>query len=214
MTAYGADDNNAFFSNAYSNVNGNIGDHAYGDTGAASGGGGGGGGAPNAHGTAQEERLRDIKIREQRAIELERELDEREAKMRKTYRNYRPPKNWPFAKFAFARHDIDKDIASRFQNHVRKFYSLWWLVVISTLMNWLSIIWYAGYEQKTNFMSYVLLPTLYVGVGCPCSWMFWYKRYYKAMQIGGNLSYMFFIFFGMYLYSVLYCYYYCCESGL
>jgi len=43
------------------------------------------------------------------------------------------------------------------------------------------------------------VAVLYVVVGLPCSWMFWYKRYYVAMQAQGDLSYMFFLFFALHI---------------
>ena len=170
---------------------------AYG-TDSMGGGSGQGSGNEYQYGQSVEERMRDIQEREQRVLDMERELDEKEQALQKQYKGYRPSKNWPGARCAIARHDISKDIASRYQNHVRKFYSLWWLVVLACCLNWLSVIWYGLFKKETNFMSYVLLPTLYVCVGCPCTWMFWYKRYYRAMQNNGNLSYMFFVFFGMF----------------
>lgn len=144
-----------------------------------------------------QQRLREIQEKEARIRKLEAELDDFEADLKSDSKGVRPIKNWPCKSYAFARNAIDIDIPVQFQKAVKKFYSLWWLTVLCTICNWLSIIWWAstpGYDS--SFQDY-LFATLYVVVGSPLSWMLLYKRFYKAMQANGALGSLFFLFLCM-----------------
>ena len=137
-------------------------------------------------------RIREIQEKEARVRQLERELDDFEDALKSDSKGVRPIKNWPCKSYAFARNAIDIDIPIQYQKAVKKFYSLWWLTVLCTFCNWLSIIWWAS-EYKSSFQDY-LFATLYVVVGAPLSWMLLYKRFYRAMQQNGALGSLFFLF--------------------
>jgi len=152
----------------------------------------------SSHSQSVEDRLREIQEREQRAIDLQKELDEKEKTLHDSKKGFRPPKNWPTRSCAWARHDIRLDIPNEFQTSVKQFYFYFWLTCIAACWNWLVIMWWALAGGSSSFTTY-LMAVLYVVVGLPCSWMFWYKRYYTAMQMHGDLSYMFFVFFALHI---------------
>jgi len=138
-------------------------------------------------------RLRQIQDREQKAIDLQKALEEKEKKL------YGPqtkpknlPKNWPTKSLAWARNDIMVDIAPPYRNQVRQFYLLWCITFLSVLCNWVVILWYEfGYEGSVNF-GVLLLASIYVCVFLPCTWLFLYKKFYYAMQHNAQISYFFF----------------------
>eukprot|EP01083_Nonionella_stella_P240038 839486_1 len=139
-------------------------------------------------------RIKEVQAKEARIAALEKELDDFESGIKADSKGVRLEKNWPCKSYAFARNDIGLDIPVRFQKAVKKFYSLWWLTVFCTIMNWICIVWWAGLgTYDTGFQDY-LFSSLYIVVGVPLSWMLLYKRYYKAMIAHGALGSVFFLF--------------------
>ena len=104
-------------------------------------------------------------------------MDEFEENIKSESRGMRPPKNWPCKQYAFARNDITTDIPHQFQSAVKKFYAVWWLTVICTVANWISIIWFVSIPGTDTKTQDWLFATLYVILGCPLSWMLLYKRF-------------------------------------
>mmetsp|Transcript_59195 Transcript_59195/g.97808 ORF Transcript_59195/g.97808 Transcript_59195/m.97808 type:complete len:232 (-) Transcript_59195:211-906(-) len=135
-----------------------------------------------------------IQTKEARVRALEKELDEFDSNLKAESKGARPIKNWPCQSYAFARNAIDIDIPIQYQKATRKFYYLWWWTVLCTLVNWLAIIWYGSMKDYSLPIQDYLFVSLYVVVGTPLSWMFLYKRFYKAMQENGALSSLFFFF--------------------
>eukprot|EP01084_Bolivina_argentea_P051708 95120_1 len=103
---------------------------------------------------ALSKRLQEIAVKEARVRALEAELDEFESDIKSDSKGVRPTKNWPCKSYAFARNDIGLDIPVQYQKSVKKFYSLWWLTVLCTVANWISIIWWAS-DYSSDFGDYI-----------------------------------------------------------
>jgi len=145
-----------------------------------------------------EDRLASIMRREQAALALQRDLDEREERLtaRATHKGMRLPKNWP-PYLQIARNAIGRDIPEEFQWDVRKFYSLWILTVIGTVFNFFIAFWYGtspdGGDDSDLGVTQWFLVLGYMFIGLPSSWMLWYKKFYNAMRTNDRVPTMFFV---------------------
>jgi len=88
------------------------------------------------------------------------------------------------------------DIPSRYQNNVRSFYALWLLSSLAATLNLLLLFWYGFSSEGAGDVSFVqwALGLSYVVFALPGSWMWWYKRFYRAVQLNQQIPVLFFIF--------------------
>jgi len=160
------------------------------------------------------ERIKEIERREKMARELQEELNSKEKDQKKLWVKYKGEKNWPFPFWKLARHSIAEDIPVEYRTRVRQMYFLWALNAVSTCWNCLCyIIWAQWPHAESSKVSLsgggavVLISLLYVFVGIPLSWQFWYKRYYNtyAGKINnGRLGIRYFFHFGLhFVYAVI-----------
>ena len=77
--------------------------------------------------------------------------------------------------------------------------SLWKLTVLCLLVNLISLSLY----QWNTWIEGILLSALYIWIVIPLSWLFIFKRFYRAMQGNTSLGYLFWISLGMFLTEVL-----------
>ena len=107
-------------------------------------------------------------------------------------------KNWPCKACPFARNAIDVDIPRHHRKSVQKFYNLWKLTVLCLFINLISLALY-----PPTSLDGILLSVLYIWTVIPLSWLFIFKRFYRAMQGNTSLGYLFWISLGMFLIQVL-----------
>jgi len=144
-------------------------------------------------------------LSEQEMTQREEQLFKREAALIERERNPddHVVKNWPAKCCAITYHDIPADIPQRFQIMIRKFYSilLWtWLCLV---FNWVVIMTVIfggriGSSAKISVSEGALWSSLYVVLGVPGAWSFWYRPiYYSCKTSAGNKWICFFFMFGL-----------------
>jgi len=132
------------------------------------------------------ERLAELKRREERAAEIEKELSQREKKINKRWTKFRGEKNWPFPFWRLAHHNIKEDIPEKDWWKVRRMYFLWCLTAFAIFWNWLCFLCWLFWPDHTEIPApgagVILLSSLYLVMGLPGHWLWIYKKTYNTFS--------------------------------
>lgn len=163
------------------------------------------------------EREAELNRREKRILAIENEINKREKKTAKQWKKYRGEKNWPSSCWRLAHHAMQEDIPEQHRWKVRQMYFLWIINAVAILMNWvLFCAWFfwpkdsadgTDSPEMSSGAGSLLLATLYVVVGLPSSWLWWYKRYYNTYAgrvNNGRLGTRHFMNFGIHVLFAIY----------
>lgn len=130
---------------------------------------------------SREERLAEIQRREKLALDIERQLNDKEKEVAKAWMKRKGAPNWPFPCWAFARHNIEEDIPEEKRWNVRVMYALWITNALALFWNWLCMTmwWFWPEDSPSNISNHALWAGVCLLLGVPFTWRWWYKRYYK-----------------------------------
>jgi len=133
--------------------------------------------------SSREDRIAALKRRENEIKIKETELRTREEMLAKGI-GFAPQKNWPCLWWPLFRHHIKADIPVEYQKIVFQFYMCWLFTALCLLWNWLCMtMWWFWPDTSPDDQSMtMLLASLYLFAGVPFSFLWWYKRFYDAMQ--------------------------------
>jgi len=96
-------------------------------------------------------------------------------------------KNWPFPCLAITYHSISDEIPPHCHTMVRQFYGLWMWTCICLIWNWITVVSWAG-KQVVGHIGAIeaILASVYVALGIPGSWKFWYRTLYYSTKGKGS----------------------------
>jgi len=106
--------------------------------------------------------------------------------------------NWPSRCYPIAYHDISKEIPERRRTLIRKLYVVVIFTWICLFWNWMIMlsVWFAGGDVSAS--SEALWSSLYMVLGIPLSWRWWYRGAYYACRDRSSKQWVsFFIGFGL-----------------
>lgn len=120
-------------------------------------------------------REREMHQREQSLAERERTVKEREATMGIVVKKA----NWPFSFYPLVYHNIQEEIPERYSGLMQKLYLCLLADWACLIFNW-AVIFIAVFSGAATdgADSDSLWATLYVLIGVPCAWRFWYNKAY------------------------------------
>ncbi|XP_031267855.1 secretory carrier-associated membrane protein 4 [Pistacia vera] len=108
-------------------------------------------------------------------------------------------RNWP-PFFPIIHHDISKEIPVHAQRLQYLAFASWLGIVLCLVFNMVAVIvcWIKGGGVKIFFLA-----TIYALLGCPLSYVLWYRPLYRAMRTDSALKFSWFFLF--YMIHILFC---------
>jgi len=148
-----------------------------------------------------------LALREAEIARREKELEKKEKYILKREREVleagailKPP-NWPFKCYAITYHSIVDDIPPEHQPMMRRFYFALLFGWFCLVWNWLTMIVVWGTPGASDSGgSEAMWASVYVLLGIPGSWRFWYRSVYYAVRDKKRRKwYFFFVNFAIHL---------------
>jgi len=132
----------------------------------------------------------DLSDKEQELARREEELNQREAQLDKKEIKLGGKDNWPSRCYPITYHDINKEIPEGRRSLVRKLYALVIFTWICLIWNWIIMmsVWFAGGDVSAS--SEAIWSSLYMVMGIPLSWMWWYRGVYFGCRDSSTKSWL------------------------
>jgi len=118
--------------------------------------------------------------RENKLLTRERALEEKERNLRQ--RGGAGEANWPSKCYPLLYHDIGAEIPSENQNFIRKFYANLLFTWLCLVWNWLVIMVIWATDSDDNSSSEALWSSIFVVLGVPGAWRFWYRSVFYGVK--------------------------------
>ncbi|XP_044466192.1 secretory carrier-associated membrane protein 4-like [Mangifera indica] len=144
-------------------------------------------------------RERDLASWEADLKRREKEIKRREEAVAKAGDIPTDDRNWP-PFFPIIHHDISKEIPVHAQRLQYLAFASWLGIVLCLVFNVVAVIvcWIKGGGVKIFFLA-----TIYALLGCPLSYVLWYRPLYRAMRTDSALKFGWFFMF--YMIHILFC---------
>jgi len=128
--------------------------------------------------------------RENKLLARERQLEEKERTFRDRGGAGEP--NWPWKCYPLLYHDISAEIPSDNQTMIRKFYACLLFTWLCLFWNWLvfMVIW--AQNADSNSSSEALWSSIFVVLGIPGAWRFWYRSVFYGVKDRKATQWVFF----------------------